>query len=37
MNTFGKSAPYKELMAHFGFTAENVLQQAKRLLSNKDL
>ncbi len=33
MTTFGISAPYKEAMAHFGFTAENVVQRAKALLN----
>ena len=32
MSTFGISAPYKESMAHFGFTAENVVKRAKALL-----
>lgn len=30
--TFGKSAPAKDLAAHFGFTKENVVAQAKKLL-----
>ncbi len=29
---FGMSAPYKTIFEHFGFTAENVYQQAKTLL-----
>jgi len=33
MTTFGGSAPYQELMKHFGFTIENVVQRALRLLS----
>lgn len=32
MTTFGISAPYKQIMAHFGFTAENVATRAKALL-----
>lgn len=32
MTTFGTSAPYEEAMAHFGFTAENVVKRAKALL-----
>ena len=33
MTTFGASAPYQELMKHFGFTVENVVQRALKLLS----
>ncbi len=33
MATFGASAPYQELMKHFGFTVENVVQRALKLLS----
>jgi transketolase len=29
---FGASAPIKDLYKHFGFTAENVVTQAKKLL-----
>ena len=32
MTRFGASAPYEENFKHFGFTVENVLQQAKKLL-----
>ena len=37
MRTFGKSAPYKQLMEYFGFTAENVVKEAKRLLRDLNL
>jgi transketolase len=33
MNTFGESAPASELMAKFGFTENNIITQAKKLLS----
>ncbi|MGI6172402.1 MAG: transketolase [Christensenellales bacterium] len=32
MTTFGASAPYKVLFPHFGFTAENVVEKAKKTL-----
>ena len=32
MDTFGASAPYKEVYKHFGITAERVAQEARRLL-----
>lgn len=32
MNSFGASAPYQELMAQFGFTAENVAKRASVLV-----
>ncbi|WP_414829342.1 transketolase [Alteromonas sp. H39] len=32
MTTFGESAPGGELLKHFGFTAENVVQKAKALI-----
>lgn len=28
---FGASAPYKEIFKHFGFTVENIVQQARKL------
>jgi transketolase len=31
---FGGSAPYKDLAAHFGFTVDNVVQRARRLLES---
>lgn len=33
MTTFGASAPYEELMAQFGFTAENVANRARALVN----
>jgi transketolase len=33
MNTFGESAPASELMVKFGFTENNIITQAKKLLS----
>jgi len=33
MTTFGESAPGDKLMAHFGFTADNVVKVAKELLA----
>ena len=33
MNTFGESAPADELMAKFGFTENNIITEAKKLLS----
>jgi len=33
MQTFGASGKYREVMQHFGFTVENVVAKAKRLLS----
>jgi transketolase len=32
MTTFGASAPYQDLMKHFGFTVENVVARALKLL-----
>ncbi len=34
MTTFGASAPYQDLMKHFGFTTENVVERALRLLAS---
>ena len=34
MTTFGASAPYQELMKHFGFTVENVVARAMKLLNS---
>jgi transketolase len=28
MTTFGSSGPYQDLMKHFGFTVENVVERA---------
>jgi transketolase len=33
MKTYGASAPYQELMAHFGFTTERVVERARQMLS----
>lgn len=33
LDTFGASAPGDELMRHFGFTVENVVDQAKQIIS----
>jgi len=32
---FGASAPLKELLKHFGFTVEKVVEEAKRVLSSE--
>ena len=34
MDSFGASAPAKDLFKHFGFTVENVVQVAQQLLAN---
>lgn len=34
INTFGASAPAGQLFEHFGFTVDNVIQQAQALLAN---
>lgn len=33
VDRFGESAPYKDLMKEFGFTAENIFSQAKAILA----
>jgi transketolase len=33
METFGESAPANELMVRFGFTVDNVVAEAKKLIS----
>lgn len=35
MDTFGASAPYKVLFPHFGFTAENVADKAKKVIKSR--
>jgi transketolase len=35
MRSFGASAPFKELVKRFGFTTENVIDLAKRMLAAK--
>jgi len=32
MTTFGTSAPYQDAMRHFGFTVENVVERALKLI-----
>jgi transketolase len=34
INTFGKSAPYKEIYKHFGLTAENISKKIKNLVKS---
>ena len=35
IDTFGKSAPYKEIYKHFGLTSTNIANKSKRLLGKK--
>jgi transketolase len=35
IDTFGKSAPYKEIYKHFGLTSANIANKSKRLLGKK--
>ena len=35
IDTFGKSAPYKEIYKHFGLTSSNIANKAKGLLKRK--
>ena len=35
INTFGKSAPYKEIYKHFGLTAANIANKSKIMLRIK--
>jgi transketolase len=35
IDTFGKSAPYKEIYKHFGLTAENISKKTKNLIRHK--
>jgi len=35
IDTFGKSAPYKEIYKHFGLTATNIANKSKRMLRIK--
>ena len=32
VNRFGASAPYEEILKHYGFTVENVMERAKKLV-----
>ncbi|MCC6146848.1 MAG: transketolase [Anaerolineaceae bacterium] len=36
IDRFGASAPYKEILEHFGFTPENIVSQAKQMLGFSD-
>ena len=33
IDTFGKSAPYKEIYKYFGLTAENIANKSKKLIN----
>ena len=35
IDTFGKSAPYKEIYKHFGLTAANIANKSKKLVRMK--
>ncbi|MDC1033543.1 transketolase [Candidatus Pelagibacter sp.] len=35
IDTFGKSAPYKDIYKYFGLTSENISKKTKRLIKNK--
>jgi transketolase len=30
INSFGKSAPYKQIYKHFGLTSENIISEIKK-------
>ena len=34
IDTFGKSAPYKDVYKHFGLTASNIANKSKKLIKN---
>ena len=34
IDTFGKSAPYKDIYKHFGLTAQNIANKSKKLVRN---
>ena len=34
IDTFGKSAPYKDIYKYFGLTSENISKKTKRLIKN---
>ena len=34
IDTFGKSAPYKEIYKHFGLTTENISKKTKNLIKS---
>ena len=35
INTFGKSAPYKDIYNYFGLTTENIVNKTKKMIINK--
>ena len=35
IDTFGKSAPYKEIYKYFGLTVQNISQKTKKLIKVK--
>ena len=35
IDTFGKSAPYKEIYKHFGLTSANIASKLKKILERK--
>ena len=35
IDTFGKSAPYKEIYKHFGLTSANIVSKSKKLFGKK--
>ena len=37
IDTFGKSAPYKEIYKHFGLTAENISKKTKNLIKRLNM
>ncbi len=34
INNFGKSAPYKDIYKHFGFTSDNIVKKIKEMINN---
>jgi len=35
IDSFGKSAPYKEIYKHFGLTVANIVSKSKKLIRKK--
>ena len=35
IDSFGKSAPYKEIYEHFKLTSKNIIKQAKEIIIKK--
>ena len=35
IDTFGKSAPYKEIYKHFGLTVANIASKSKKMIKKK--